>query len=110
MAMQYDVIIVGAGSVGCPLAARVFEDPNISALLLEAGPDYHDLASLPDELKYGYTRDAELNGAPHNWSLTGTSNSVLGDVSIIPSLTRANTNATAIMIGEKLADWFKEGK
>ncbi len=34
----------------------------------------------------------------------------VADVSITPYLTRANTNATAIMIGEKLADWIKEGR
>jgi flavin-dependent dehydrogenase len=32
--MKYDVVIVGAGSAGCPLAARLAEDPNISVLLL----------------------------------------------------------------------------
>ena len=32
------------------------------------------------------------------------------DASVMPNVIRANTNATTIMIGERVADWIKAGK
>ena len=69
--MIYDVIIVGGGSAGCALAARLSEKPDRSVLLLEAGPDYASVEELPDELKWAYRRSATDAASPYNWGYSG---------------------------------------
>ena len=63
--MEFDEIIVGAGSAGSVLAARLSEDSHRRVLLLEAGPDYADIATTPAGLLDGRRLPRD-----HDWGLT----------------------------------------
>ena len=48
----FDYVVVGAGSSGCVVAARLSEDPGVSVLLLEAGGrDDHLYLRMPLALR-----------------------------------------------------------
>lgn len=65
MATQgYDYVIVGGGSAGCVLAARLTENEAVRVLLLEAGgKDSHPLIHMP----VGF---AKMTDGPQTWGFT----------------------------------------
>lgn len=64
--MDFDYIIVGAGSAGCVLANRLTSDPSNRVLLLEAGPDNTALS-----LKVPAAMLSNLKSTRHNWAFQG---------------------------------------
>jgi choline dehydrogenase len=65
MSMEFDYIIVGAGSTGCVLASRLSESPSNKVLLLEAGQD-----AAPWQIRMPLAVDALLNGTEYNWGFS----------------------------------------
>jgi choline dehydrogenase len=67
---HWDVVVVGAGSAGCALAARLV-DAGRRVLLLEAGADHRTPADFPAVLRDAATLGAATPGHPANWTYTG---------------------------------------
>ncbi len=59
---ETDIVIVGAGSAGCTLAARLSEDPNLQVTLIEAGtPSSYPWLNIP----IGYFKT--VGNPAHDW-------------------------------------------
>lgn len=68
----YDVIVVGAGTSGCALAARLSEDSRRSVMLIEAGRRYRGIEALPPALRYSGVFSSMAPNDPNNWSFLAT--------------------------------------
>jgi choline dehydrogenase-like flavoprotein len=91
--MSRHVVICGAGSAGCTLAARLTEDPDTSVTLLEAGPDYATIEDLPHEV-----RSAWVFGVPdHDWGYTSEA---VTEASNIPSWSIVNAGEVPMPRGK----------
>ena len=73
--MRFDVVVVGGGTAGCVVAARLSEDPGRHICLIEAGPDYGARASgaWPEDIL-----DPRTLTFTHDWGRGGEDSRSLG--------------------------------
>jgi len=102
----HDFVIVGAGSAGCVLAARLTEDPSVSVLLIEAGPARRKLeVRIPAAFSRLYQSDVD-------WSYSTVPQEALDGRELVYPLGRmlggsASMNAMIVARGNRAdyAEW-----
>ncbi|MET0544905.1 MAG: FAD-dependent oxidoreductase [Caulobacterales bacterium] len=72
--MRFDIIVVGGGSAGCVMAARLSEDERLNVLLIEAGEsDHHGFTKIPSMM------NAAINSPEFDWRFRAEPDPSIGD-------------------------------
>lgn len=123
---MHDIVIVGAGSAGCVLAARLTEDPATSVLLLEAGPVDRKLeVKIPAAFSRLYRTSLDWGYHPIGTCRMGTDKLAVVDpelrvrgidglravdASVLPRLPRGHTNWPTVMVAERASDLIRSDR
>jgi choline dehydrogenase len=76
-AVVADIVVVGGGSAGCVLAARLSADGDRHVVLVEAGPDYPSVARLPADIA-----DGSGPTLSHDWGFAAESDEQRGPIAL----------------------------
>ncbi|HWU31757.1 MAG TPA: FAD-dependent oxidoreductase [Marmoricola sp.] len=107
---SYDYIVVGGGTAGSLLAARLSEDPAVSVVLVEWGPDdeheerARSIRRWPEMLEGGY--DLDYRSVPQE---RGNSGIRQARMKILGGCSDANTMISWRTLAADLQDWVDRG-
>jgi len=106
---MFDIIVVGAGSSGSVIANRASEDPNRTVLLLEAGPDYPDIAATPFDLVNSHNNSYTDHDWGFNYAPTSGRQVVFPRGKVTGGSSAVNTTIALRGMPEDYDEWADQG-
>lgn len=106
---HFDVLVIGAGSAGSAIAARVSEDPNLNVCLLEAGPDYPLLTDTPEDLINSHNNSYTAHDWGFEYEPTHGRRDRFPRGRVVGGSSAVNTTIALRGMPEDYDDWAQEG-